>query len=86
MVGIRFASAIAVMMGMLRFFYGWPLKYLALPTVTLLLGLSVAFSRVPALSDVLGLAWAAGAQHRAKRWQRRHLLAVDRHQLAGPIG
>ncbi|MFK8031353.1 MAG: DUF1538 domain-containing protein [Gammaproteobacteria bacterium] len=52
---------LAVMLGVLRFFYGWPLKYLAIPTVSLLLALSLGFSQVPALSDVLGLAWDCGA-------------------------
>ncbi len=52
---------LAVTLGVLRFFYGWPLKYLAMPTVTLLLGISIAFSQVPVLSDVLGLAWDCGA-------------------------
>ncbi|MEL7447815.1 MAG: DUF1538 domain-containing protein, partial [Pseudomonadota bacterium] len=56
-IGVGFA----VTLGVLRFFYGWPLKYLALPTVTVLLGLSVAFSQVPELADVLGLAWDCGA-------------------------
>ncbi len=52
---------LAVMLGVLRFFYGWPLKYLAIPTVTVLLGMSLAFNQIPVLSDVLGLAWDCGA-------------------------
>ncbi|MEM1401865.1 MAG: DUF1538 domain-containing protein [Pseudomonadota bacterium] len=56
-VGVGFA----VLLGVVRFFYGWPLKWLAIPAVTLLGGLSLWFSQVPALSDVLGLAWDCGA-------------------------
>ncbi len=52
---------LAVMLGILRFFYAWPLKYLAIPAVMGLLGLSFYFSQVPALRDVLGLAWDCGA-------------------------
>ena len=51
----------AVMLGVLRFFYAWPLKYLAIPSVLLLLSLSFYFSQVPVLNDVLGLAWDCGA-------------------------
>ncbi len=56
-VGVGFA----VMLGVLRFFFGWPLKYLAMPAVGALLGLSFYFSQVPELADVLGLAWDCGA-------------------------
>ncbi len=52
---------LAVLLGVLRFFYAWPLKYLAMPAVTLLLGLSYLFYQVPVLNDVLGLAWDCGA-------------------------
>ncbi|MEO1245282.1 MAG: DUF1538 domain-containing protein [Pseudomonadota bacterium] len=52
---------LAVLLGVLRFFYAWPLKYLAMPSVGLLLILSVIYSRVPELNDVLGLAWDCGA-------------------------
>lgn len=56
-VGVGFA----VLIGVLRFFFAWPLKYLAMPVVGLLLTLSFYFSQVPVLSDVLGLAWDCGA-------------------------
>lgn len=56
-VGVGFA----VVLGVLRFFYAWPLKYLAIPVVASLLGLSFFFSTVPVLNDVLGLAWDCGA-------------------------
>lgn len=52
---------LAVMLGVLRFFYAWPLKNLAIPAVALLLALSLGFTRVPELEDVLGLAWDCGA-------------------------
>ena len=52
---------IAVMIGVLRFFYAWPLKMLAIPSVVLLLGLSFYFSQIPHLNAVLGLAWDCGA-------------------------
>ena len=56
-VGVGFA----VTLGVLRFFYAWPLKYLASPIVVLLLMLTVFFSVEPHLRDVLGLAWDCGA-------------------------
>ncbi len=49
------------MIGVLRFFYAWPLKFLAIPAVVVLLTLSFYFSQVPELRDVLGLAWDCGA-------------------------
>ncbi len=52
---------LAVMLGVLRFFYAWPLKFLAIPAVLLLLTLSFFFSQVPELRDILGLAWDCGA-------------------------
>ena len=52
---------LAVLLGVLRFFYAWPLKYLAMPSIALLLALSVGFNQVPELADVLGLAWDCGA-------------------------
>ncbi len=52
---------LAVLLGVLRFFYDWPLKMLAIPLVGLLLGISAYFSQVPVLNDVLGLAWDCGA-------------------------
>ena len=51
----------AVLLGVLRFFYAWPLKYLAMPAVGLLLSVSLYFSQIPVLNDVLGLAWDCGA-------------------------
>jgi hypothetical protein len=51
----------AVVLAMLRFLGNWPLKYLLLPTVMLLLGLTAWASAIPALSSVVGLAWDFGA-------------------------
>ncbi|MEM8984040.1 MAG: DUF1538 domain-containing protein [Pseudomonadota bacterium] len=52
---------LAVMLGVLRFFFGWPLKLLAVPSVMLLLVISYFFYQIPVLNDVLGLAWDCGA-------------------------
>lgn len=52
---------LAVLIGVLRFFFGWPLKWLAMPAVCVLAGMSLWFAQVPVLSDVLGLAWDCGA-------------------------
>jgi len=52
---------VAVMLGVLRFFYAWRLKYMAIPVVSLLLGLSVYCAQIPQLQAILGLAWDCGA-------------------------
>ena len=52
---------VAVLLGVLRFFYGWQLKYLVIPTVSILLLSSLYFASQPILGDVLGLAWDCGA-------------------------
>ncbi len=52
---------LAVMLGILRFFYGWPLKVLIIPLVSLLGGLTLWAYFVPALNPVIGLAWDCGA-------------------------
>lgn len=51
----------AVLLGVLRFFYGWSLKLLIIPIVSGLLLLSAYFSSEPHLQAVLGLAWDCGA-------------------------
>jgi nitrate reductase NapE component len=56
-IGVGFA----VVLGVLRFFFAWPLKTLAIPVVTGLLGLSFFYTTIPHLNDVLGLAWDCGA-------------------------
>ena len=52
---------LAVLIGVLRFFYGWSLKLLIIPTVSFLLALSWYFNRNEILQAVLGLAWDCGA-------------------------
>lgn len=52
---------LAVLLGVLRFFYGWSLKLLAIPIVSCLLVLSLFFSQTTLLNDILGLAWDCGA-------------------------
>lgn len=52
---------IAVLLGILRFFYGWSLKVLILPLVSLLLGLTLFAYFNPVLNPVIGLAWDCGA-------------------------
>ncbi|MEM1143084.1 MAG: DUF1538 domain-containing protein [Pseudomonadota bacterium] len=60
-VSVGIGVGFAVLVGVLRFFFGWPLKWLAIPAVALLGGLSLVFSQEPHLADVLGLAWDCGA-------------------------
>lgn len=52
---------IAVLLGVMRFFYGWSLKLLIIPAVSSLLALSAYFSQNEILQSVLGLAWDCGA-------------------------
>ncbi len=56
-VGVGFA----VLLGVLRFFYGWSLKLLIIPIVSLVLLVSAYFNSVDVLQAVLGLAWDCGA-------------------------
>lgn len=52
---------VAVMLGILRFFYGWSLKVFILPLVTLLCGMTLYAFVDPLLNPVIGLAWDCGA-------------------------
>lgn len=52
---------LAVMLGLLRFLYGWSLKILITPTVLGLLAMTCWMHSVDALKPVLGLAWDCGA-------------------------
>lgn len=52
---------IAVMLGILRFFFGWSLKWLIVPGVSLLAGLTIYAHFHPLLGDIIGLAWDCGA-------------------------
>ncbi|MGC1510485.1 DUF1538 domain-containing protein [Ketobacter sp.] len=56
-VGVGFA----VLLGVLRFFFGWSLKYLILPGLAVLLLLTIAGNFNVAIQPVLGLAWDCGA-------------------------
>lgn len=51
---------LAVVLGVLRFMYGWPFKPFVLIIVPVLLLVSVYFNSRPDLSSVLGLAWDTG--------------------------
>jgi len=51
----------AVLLGVLRFFYGWPLKYLIIPGVGCLIALTIVANLDPVLQPILGLAWDCGA-------------------------
>lgn len=52
---------IAVMLGVLRFFFGWSLRYLLLPLILLLCGLTLWLNSNPVTQPILGLAWDCGA-------------------------
>ncbi len=58
-VGIGVGSA--VLAGILRFFYGWSLKLLIVPTVLALTALTLYAHHDPVLAPLLGLAWDCGA-------------------------
>jgi hypothetical protein len=50
----------AVVLGMLRFMFGWSLKSLVFAIVPVCLGLTLYASSSPALGNILGLAWDCG--------------------------
>jgi hypothetical protein len=52
---------IAVMLGIIRFFFGWSLKVFILPLVTLLCALTLYAHFDPVLHPIIGLAWDCGA-------------------------
>ncbi len=52
---------VAVPLGILRFFFGWSLKVIILPLVTVLIGLTLFATFDPILNPVIGLAWDCGA-------------------------
>ena len=58
MVGI--GVGVATIIGTLRFLYGWSLKVLIIPTVTLLAAMSLWAHQI-GLSNIIGLAWDSGA-------------------------
>lgn len=52
---------VAVMLGVLRFFYGWSMKRLIIPGVLVLVSLTLLAHGNAILQPVLGLAWDCGA-------------------------
>ncbi len=51
----------AVLLGVLRFFYGWSLKLLIIPGVLILCGLTFVLNLDPVTQPILALAWDCGA-------------------------
>lgn len=60
-ISVGIGVGFAVLLGVLRFFYGWSLKLLIIPAVSGLLILSWYFNSNDILRAVLGLAWDCGA-------------------------
>ncbi|MEM9172427.1 MAG: DUF1538 domain-containing protein [Pseudomonadota bacterium] len=60
-MSVGFGVGLAVLLGVVRFFYTIPLKWMAAPGVLSLLLLSYFYNANPVLRDVLGLAWDCGA-------------------------
>jgi hypothetical protein len=58
---VSLGVGIAVLVGTLRFIYGWSLKFLILPLVALGLLMTLLASRQPSLFTAIGLAWDTGA-------------------------
>lgn len=52
---------VAVTLGILRFFYGWSLKWFILPLVSILSGITIFAYFDPVLNPAIGLAWDCGA-------------------------
>jgi len=52
---------VAVMLGVLRFYYGWSLKVLIIPGVLLLITLTLIAQSNEVMQPILGLAWDCGA-------------------------
>ncbi|MGV6818020.1 MAG: DUF1538 domain-containing protein [Thiotrichales bacterium] len=52
---------IAVALGVLRFFYNWPLKLFIIPLVLLLIGMTLWTESNEILRPIIGLAWDSGA-------------------------
>lgn len=60
-MSVAFGVGIAVLLGVLRFFRGWPLKHLILPMVGLLCALTFYAQGNEILAPIIGLAWDCGA-------------------------
>jgi len=60
-LSVGIGVGLAVILGVLRFLYGWSLKTLIVPLVLAVSGLSVWGHTIPDIRTVLGLAWDSGA-------------------------
>ena len=60
-MSVGIGVGIAVTLGVLRFFYGWSLKYLIIPGIVVLSVLTIIAHNNPVINPVLGLAWDCGA-------------------------
>ena len=52
---------LAVLLGVLRFYRNWSLKYFIIPSVSILLALTFWANSIPEMQAILGLAWDCGA-------------------------
>ncbi|MEM9479073.1 MAG: DUF1538 domain-containing protein [Verrucomicrobiota bacterium] len=60
-VCVGIGVGLAVTLGILRFFFGWPLKVLIIPIVLLLASMTIFAYYNPVLKPIIGLAWDCGA-------------------------
>lgn len=58
---VAFGVGIAVFVCTLRFLYGWSLKFLILPLISVVIVLTIIAARDPLLASAIGLAWDTGA-------------------------
>lgn len=58
---VAIGVGIAVMLGILRFMYGWSLKYFIVPLIIMLTALTVYAHFSEILNPIIGLAWDCGA-------------------------
>lgn len=59
-LAVGIGVGLAVLVGILRFFFGWTLKSILLPTVSVLIVLTLFAAQDPLLAPVVGLAWDCG--------------------------
>jgi hypothetical protein len=60
-LAVGIGVGIALMLGVLRFLYGWSLKVLIIPSVLVLMTLTLIAHFIPEMAPVIGLAWDCGA-------------------------
>lgn len=58
---VSLGVGIAVLIGTLRFLYGWSLKPIVLPLIVLAIALTIVAGHNPLLGSAIGLAWDTGA-------------------------